>query len=172
MDINGDRSSIRHRFSQAEDLLLKNLVEEANGVVNWKDIASKMGTRSARQCRERYKNYLKPTIIKKNWTKDEDALILQKYQELGNKWESIARFLKGRSGSDTRNRYLSLIRVKKNKKSRNSSYQSKSSVVHQPQQPIIKANEQLAPQIDFDKLFFDRTSIFCTGNMNDHDVCC
>lgn len=172
MDIVGERGSIRHRFSQAEDMLLKNLVAEANGVVNWKDIASKMGTRTARQCRERYKNYLKPTIVKKNWTKDEDSIILQKYQELGNKWESIARFLKGRSGSDTRNRYLSLIRVKKNKKSRNSNYQNKSTVAHQQPPTIVKTNDQIAPQIDFDKLFFDRTSIFCTGNLNDHDICC
>ena len=106
---------VRQRFTAEEDALLKKLVSESNGPVNWKNVSEQMQNRTARQCRERYKNYLKPNIIKKNWTREEDTLILKKYAEIGSKWESIARYLVGRSGNDTRNRYLSLVREKKYK---------------------------------------------------------
>ena len=53
---------------------------------NWGDIASKMQTqRTAKQCRDRWQNYLRPGIKKGEWTRQEEKLIMQLYEKLGGK---------------------------------------------------------------------------------------
>jgi hypothetical protein len=39
------------------------------------------------------------------WTTQEEAIILEKYQEFGSKWVMIAGFLCGRTGNDVKNRW-------------------------------------------------------------------
>ena len=58
-------SSMRHKFTKAEDDLLKQLVLKY-GETNWMAVAAQMKTRTPRQCRERYKNYLSDKI-KNSW---------------------------------------------------------------------------------------------------------
>ena len=58
--------------------------------VNWGSIASQMGKeaqnrRSAKQCRDRWHNYLRPGIKKGKWTKEEEEQILELYTSLGGK---------------------------------------------------------------------------------------
>jgi len=48
--------------------------------------------RNGKQCRERWLNFLNPSIRKGKWTVQEDLLLLQKQKEFGgNKWSKIAR---------------------------------------------------------------------------------
>jgi Rps23 Pro-64 3,4-dihydroxylase Tpa1-like proline 4-hydroxylase len=61
----------RHKFLKAEDDLLRRLVEQS-GETNWNLISSFMNGRNARQCRERYKNYLSPQLHNSPWTTAED----------------------------------------------------------------------------------------------------
>jgi hypothetical protein len=64
-----------------------------------------MGNRSARQCRERYNNYLAPSIRTDPWTPQEDALLIQKHQELGPKWSEMASFFHCRSPVSLKNHF-------------------------------------------------------------------
>jgi hypothetical protein len=65
-----------------------------------------LGNRTARQCRERYKNYLAPSIRIAPWTPEEDALLLQKYRELGPKWSQMTSFFGQRSAVSLKNHYV------------------------------------------------------------------
>lgn len=108
------------KFSQEEDRLLMNAVKEL-GTSVWTDIASKVPGRNARQCRERWCNYLNPSLISAPWSPEEDLFLLQKRQDLGLHWQSISTFFPNRSKNSIKNRYSILIRRqnKKNKKFKN-----------------------------------------------------
>lgn len=75
----------RRKFQKEEDERLRNLVDHF-GENNWPLIASHMHGRTARQCRERYKNYLSPKVNNRPWTQDEEDLLAAKVRELGQKW--------------------------------------------------------------------------------------
>jgi hypothetical protein len=84
---------VKCKFTREEDARLLFLVN-THGGLDWNQIASLMETRNARQCRERYKNYLDPNLRQDEWTVEEDELIQRKYLEFGPKWNKMARFLK------------------------------------------------------------------------------
>ena len=117
--------SIRRSFTEYEDEQIKKLVQEF-GDQNWKKIAEHLKTRSARQCRERYKNYLTPGIVNGPWTKEEDELLIQKFHEYGAKWIQIASFYPTRSEINIKNRWSSISKkmlkknITKNLKDKNS----------------------------------------------------
>lgn len=98
---------IRQMFSPDEDERLKELVNQL-GTNNWKLVAKAMPNRSTRQCRERYKNYLSPTLTNSPWTKEEDELLRAKYAEYGPKWAQLATFFQGRSDVNIKNHWTSL----------------------------------------------------------------
>jgi hypothetical protein len=100
---------VKVKFTAEEDALLLELVEE-HGPKDWNAISMIMQTRNARQCRERYKNYLDPSLRSDAWTPDEDALLEEKYAEFGAKWNRIARFFTNRSDNAIRNRRMMLDR--------------------------------------------------------------
>ena len=53
---------------------------------NWSDVAMKMKTpRTAKQCRDRWQNYLRPGIKKGNWTESEEQQIVDLYGSIGAK---------------------------------------------------------------------------------------
>ena len=47
--------------------------------------------------------------MKSDWTPDEDAILLDAQQRVGNKWSEIARGLPGRAENAVKNRFNSLI---------------------------------------------------------------
>lgn len=101
----------RPQFSKEEDEKLIKIVNK-HGAKNWPQIGKLMKTRTGRQCRDRYQNYLKPGCNNKDWTKEEDDLIMEKVDQLGSKWSLISNFLEGRTGCAIKNRYTLLIRKK------------------------------------------------------------
>ncbi|OHS95983.1 hypothetical protein TRFO_37846 [Tritrichomonas foetus] len=102
-----DKKLQRKLFSIEEDAKLRFLVQQY-GSKDFKKIASFMPGRTPRQVRERYKNYLSPEINNGPWSRDEDALLRQKYAELGPKWSKIADFFPSRSDINVKNRWTSI----------------------------------------------------------------
>ena len=103
------QSIIKNKFTAEEDKLLIELASKSK-VHNWNDIAEQLGTRNARQCRERWNNYLNPTLRNDPWTEEEDRLLLEKHRELGTHWNKISKSFKNRSDNSIRNRWQLLMR--------------------------------------------------------------
>lgn len=109
----GEQSTLRKRFSEQEDALLKSLVEE-EGIRNWEEISKRMPFRTSRQCRDRYNNYLFKEIVNKPWTPEEDSIILEKYMIHGPHWVKISQYLEARSGNNVKNRWHKYLSKLKN----------------------------------------------------------
>ncbi|KAJ6249446.1 transcription repressor myb5 [Anaeramoeba flamelloides] len=97
------------KWTDEEDTLLLKYVKEI-GESKWSIVAQKIPQRTSKQCRERWKNQLDPSLNHGPWTKEEDEILIQKHKELGNKWSQIKRLLPGRSDNMIKNRWNSTLR--------------------------------------------------------------
>ncbi|KAK0711912.1 Homeodomain-like protein [Lasiosphaeris hirsuta] len=70
---------------------------QTRGPFNWVRVATNLGSRTPKQCRERYHQTLKPTLNHAPITPEEGILIEQYVNEIGKRWAEIARRLPGRS---------------------------------------------------------------------------
>jgi hypothetical protein len=96
------------KFTRLEDEKLCSLVRQC-GEVDWAQIAASIEGRSARQCRERYRNYLSSEVTNAPWTEEDDQLLRLKFYELGPKWREISQFFHGRTNVNVKNRWASLV---------------------------------------------------------------
>jgi hypothetical protein len=69
-----------------------------------------MGSRNARQCRERWRNYLSPELRTDEWTPEEDLLLEELFSQVGPKWNTIGQHFTSRSDMSLRNRHQVLVR--------------------------------------------------------------
>lgn len=100
-------SSKKVKFTKAEDAKLAMLVAEYSDN-DWKTIAEHMAPRTARQCRERWTNYVNPSLSKDPWTPEEDLLLIEKHKEFGNHWKIIERYFNNRSKNNIKHRWASM----------------------------------------------------------------
>lgn len=101
----------KDKFTPAEDAKLKLLVK-IFGVGSWNKISASMGKRNARQCRDRYKNYLSPNVKSDPWTAEEDSKLEKLVETMGKKWSLIAKEFNGRTDINIKSRYALLQRQK------------------------------------------------------------
>jgi hypothetical protein len=99
------------KFEPREDALLIEAVQ-THGTGDWSLVASMVNGRNARQCRERWNNYVNPALTHTDWTSAEDELLIEKYGELGPKWHKIAGCFEGRAKNNVRNRFHAIQRRK------------------------------------------------------------
>ena len=107
------------KWTKREDNLLTEMVLKG---MNWSEIAVAINeaiyhgvcVRCYRTCKRRWDTKLDPTIIKKAWSDKEDSILIETYQEVGNKWSVISHFLAGRSQEAIRQRMIMLLKVAKN----------------------------------------------------------
>ena len=79
---------IVRKWSKDEDSRMSALVG-IHGTRHWGLIASKLGNRTGKQCRERWHNQLDPSIRKDAWTKDEEEKLMLLHAKFGNKWAEV-----------------------------------------------------------------------------------
>ena len=91
---NNKRNSVK--FTKEEDNKLEYAVS-LFGLNNWSYVAKALGTKTVRQCRERWYNQLNPSLTKGRWTPKEDFLLIQKYAEFGPRWVLIAKYITNKS---------------------------------------------------------------------------
>lgn len=101
------------KFTEEEDQKLIQIVKTF-GTHDWKKVANHLKTRNARQCRERWNNYINPDLNESEWTVEEDNLLIKLQKEYGTAWNKIAKFFDKRSDNALRNRWMRLKRMIKN----------------------------------------------------------
>ncbi|KAK0392150.1 hypothetical protein NLU13_1648 [Sarocladium strictum] len=89
----GGDGNRRGPWSQTEDRRLLHFINE-DGPQNWVAIAHEVGGRSAKQCRERYHQNLKPGLNHSPITEEEADYILEQVAARGPRWAEISRELK------------------------------------------------------------------------------
>ena len=89
---------IKGPWTPSEDRRLLALVNEL-GAEKWVVIASRLGSRTGKQCRERWHNHVNPVLNKAPFSPEEEEAIERYYAEIGPKWAEIAKKLPGRSTS-------------------------------------------------------------------------
>ncbi|KAJ3430804.1 myb DNA-binding domain superfamily protein-related [Anaeramoeba flamelloides] len=95
-------------WSMEEDLLLTNAVKKYKS--SWPKIALVVEGRTPKQCRERWKNQLDPSIDHGPWRTDENEILIAKHKIYGNKWSKIKEFLPGRPDNVIKNRWNTTLK--------------------------------------------------------------
>ena len=78
----------RRPWAAEEDDHLRALVAEF-GIKAWAQIATKLHNRNGKQCRERWRNHLRPELNKGDWSAQEDIDIWERVQAMGTKWAQV-----------------------------------------------------------------------------------
>jgi len=66
-----------------------------SGFRSWTEISKSMVHRNPKQCRERWIEYVDPTLDRKKFTIEEDEIILREQLKIGHKWKVRNYFISG-----------------------------------------------------------------------------
>lgn len=147
------------RWSPEEDKLLAELVEEQRqrrkglslADISWDEVEEGFGSRTKKQCRERWISQLDPTLNRGQWTPEEDALLEELAEKTNRKWANIARKMPGRTENMVKNRFHALQR--QNGGGKQAKRRRKASGVSRKQKPKLSAQRHQASSVaSFDNL--------------------
>ena len=147
------------KWTADEDALLIKIVEK-NGPQRWDYIATFIPGRNGKQCRERWLSTYAPNLCHAEWTCNEDMILLNLQQKIGNHWSAISKYLPGRTAIMTKNRFKLLSR-------RNVTFSTKSNInspvespTSSPQTVLPQVTEKIEDNTEYENLFdtFDDTA--------------
>ena len=95
-------------WDESEDKKLRDWVNK-NGAYNWTICAEYMKNRTAKQCREHWKNTIDDNLIKGQWTAEEDLLIMKFYEKYES-WRKMIPMFENRTENSIKNRFFSQLR--------------------------------------------------------------
>ncbi|MED6194868.1 hypothetical protein PIB30_032524 [Stylosanthes scabra] len=93
-------------WTSEEDRFLLLLIQQM-GIRNWFNIAESLGTkRTPFQCLARFQRSLNPSMLNREWTKEEDAQLCSAVAIYGeSNWQAVASVLERRTGTQCSNRW-------------------------------------------------------------------
>ncbi|CAL9119873.1 unnamed protein product [Musa acuminata var. zebrina] len=107
----------------------------------WSEVPEKAGLqRCGKSCRLRWINYLRPDIRRGRFTPEEEKLIINLHEIVGNRWAHIASHLPGRTDNEIKNYWNSWIKKKIHKPSKAAQTATPSGFDHV--QPVFSTADQ------------------------------
>ncbi|KAG2495316.1 hypothetical protein HYH03_006587 [Edaphochlamys debaryana] len=109
------RKEASRPWTQEESDKLISIVGKVQGsvdLVNWQDVAKLVPGRTGKQCREKWKNDLRPNISKDPWSLKEEYVLALAHSLHGNRWSEVARYLPTRPENTIKNRWYATNRAK------------------------------------------------------------
>jgi hypothetical protein len=97
------------KFTPAEDEQLAEVVSDL-GTNDWEAVAKRLAGRNARQCRDRWDNYLSPSVFTGPWTPQEEQELARLVVQFGYAWKRIAGFFPSRSDVNVKSRWRRMQR--------------------------------------------------------------
>ncbi|MED6169813.1 hypothetical protein PIB30_024784 [Stylosanthes scabra] len=99
-------------WTPEEDRILVEYIKK-NGHGSWRALPKIAGlNRCGKSCRLRWTNYLRPDIKRGKFSEQEEQLIINLHEVLGNKWSAIAGHLPGRTDNEIKNYWNTHLRKK------------------------------------------------------------